>query len=949
MKTIVEEYFTLTKENKIKHGEKTVVFLMVGAFYEVYAIKINDKHFNGSDICEISDYCDLSISNKQSHYKSFPVYMCGFRDYTLEKYVLKMTDVGYTCVIYDQILEENKKIKRVLSQTYSPGTIFSLKDNNLSNYTVCIWFQEHKNNLIIGISCIDIITGKIILHEHKTENINLPNTYDDVERFLCIYNPCEIIFISKLKNKYVNMNNANNNIKIHEIYLDDNDIEKNNINKKRALNCEKQVYIKEMISSVYKYINFDIFQNLFLQNTISTQSFVFLLNFINERNPHLIKSIKLPEVENFNEKLILENHSLKQLNVISNKTGKLSNLYNFLNNCKTIMGQRKLKDILFHPSCNIEHLQKSYDLTEHCLSINFEISIKDHLQNFKDFDKCYREVILKKLKFTTIYDMYENLVSTEKIIDIIEKDDILKNKFLVPNVKDLLEFLESHFNLEKCSDETQINIFKRNVYKEIDDFEDIIIDNKEKLEKIIKEINEEMKNCENKKIMNYIKVHETEKSGLYLVMTKKRAELLFSKNKNNKYEIKKMIANNQYSIQNDYIREICDTYFEKKNELKNIIQKYYLETLEKLELFSKEFYNIANFIAEVDNVQNKCYVAKKYNYCKPIITDNKKKKSFFNVENLRHPLVEHIQQDELYVANDIYLGEKEQDGICLFGTNAVGKTCFIKSIGVNIIMAQSGFYTASSSFIYYPYQKLFTRILNTDNMFKGLSTFAVEMCELRTIIRMADQNSLILGDELCSGTENVSAISIFVAGLKHLSNKKSSFIFATHFHEICEIEDILELKNIKMKHLAVKYEPQLQTLIYDRKIKEGPGESIYGLEVCKSLILPENFLNDAYEIRKKYLKKKDVLDLNKSVYNSAKMYTEKCEICHKNKSKEIHHLQYQKYANEQNFIKNEFHKNHVANLISICEKCHDKIHYNNSKYEKKKNIDTGNMNLISMI
>ena len=197
--SIVEEYFLLTKENKEKHGHKTVVFLMVGAFYEVYAIKMLEQKFHGSDIQEISEICDLSISNKQSQYKNFPVYMCGFRDYTLEKYVLKMTNTGYTCVIYDQIVEQNKKIKRVLSQTYSPGTIFSTKDENLSNYTVCVWFQEYKNNLLIGISCIDIITGKVILNEYETENINLPTTYDDVERFLSIYKPCEIIYISKKK------------------------------------------------------------------------------------------------------------------------------------------------------------------------------------------------------------------------------------------------------------------------------------------------------------------------------------------------------------------------------------------------------------------------------------------------------------------------------------------------------------------------------------------------------------------------------------------------------------------------------------------------------------------------------------------------------------------------------------------------------------------------------
>ena len=97
-----------------------------------------------------------------------------------------------------------------------------------------------------------------------------------------------------------------------------------------------------------------------------------MIDFINERNSYLIKNIKIPEIENFDKKLLLENHSLKQLNVISKKNGKYTNLYNFLNNCKTIMGQRKLKDILFYPSCDINKLKKDYDLIEYCLSIDFE-------------------------------------------------------------------------------------------------------------------------------------------------------------------------------------------------------------------------------------------------------------------------------------------------------------------------------------------------------------------------------------------------------------------------------------------------------------------------------------------------------------------------------------------------------------------------------------------------
>ena len=265
---------------------------------------------------------------------------------------------------------------------------------------------------------------------------------------------------------------------------------------------------------------------------------------------------------------------------------------------------------------------------------------------------------------------------------------------------------------------------------------------------------------------------------------------------------------------------------------------------------------------------------------------------------------------------------------------------------MNIILAQSGFYTASSSFVYSPYKQLFTRILNNDNMFKGLSTFAVEMCELRTIIKMANKNSLILGDELCSGTENISAISIFIAGLKTFHNNESSFIFATHFHEINNISHIHNLQKLKMKHLSVYYDNELQTLIYDRKIKDGPGDSIYGLEVCKSLMMPDDFLLDAYEIRKDYLKQKDILDSKKSAYNSKKIKKKLCEICKINRSTEIHHLQYQKNANNNNYI-NDFHKNHNANLISICDDCHNNIHNKDIEFVKKQSV-SGKINLIGL-
>jgi DNA mismatch repair protein MutS len=229
--------------------------------------------------------------------------------------------------------------------------------------------------------------------------------------------------------------------------------------------------------------------------------------------------------------------------------------------------------------------------------------------------------------------------------------------------------------------------------------------------------------------------------------------------------------------------------------------------------------------------------------------------------------------------------------------------------------------------------------VNQDNLFKGMSTFEVEMSELRVILKYADNNSLILGDELCSGTETTSALCIMMSSLMHLSKKESSFLFATHFHEILHYDELEDLKNVSLHHLAVNFNSELDCLIYERKLKPGAGPCNYGLEVCKSLYLDSNFLESAYSIRKKYYPSfEGTLTLSKSPYN-AKKIKGKCELCGK-QGEDIHHLEEQKTADKDGIISNYFHKNHKANLINICEKCHQKEHHNNESPIKKKKKTT---------
>ena len=354
--------------------------------------------------------------------------------------------------------------------------------------------------------------------------------------------------------------------------------------------------------------------------------------------------------------------------------------------------------------------------------------------------------------------------------------------------------------------------------------------------------------------------------------------------------------------------------------------------------FETQLNRIIDYVTQCDILQNRCYTAEINSYCKPLIIDSDK--SFIEFTGIRHPLIEKINTNEIYVANDLTI-DSLNSGYLLYGTNAVGKTSFIKSIGIAIIMAQAGLYVPAQFLTFSVYKSIYTRILGNDNLFKGLSTFAVEMTELRNILKNANKNSLVLGDELCSGTESTSALSIFTAGIKYLSEKNCSFIFATHFHEIINYTEIKEIGSLKLLHMSVIYDREKDHLIYDRKLKDGPGDNMYGLEVCKSLNLPDDFLEMAHNVRNRYSTKSSTLGINgliienkTSKYNNSKIKG-LCEICKECEGIEVHHLIYQKDFVEENGNgngkgnskkNNKLIKNHKANLINICESCHDKLH-----------------------
>lgn len=955
--SLLQEYFILEEKYKKVHGTLTILLMQVGAFFEVYGKKDERGHIINQQIESYCNFCDLALANKTEK-----IFMAGFRDYMLEKYLRKIQDQGFTAVVYVQD-NQCSNTTRSLQGIYSPGTYFSCDQNEISNNISCIWLHEVKspmlkmNKLIIGMSNIDIITGRCVMFECENENIHNPSSYDELERFLSTYNPSECIFIHNFQNesRYTDLLNyvQSKSKKIHCKTKNTDENTKNELE-----NCEKQRYILEIYNQFFTTKIVQSLNDSIHNFGFASQSFAYLLNFVYLYNPNLILKLQEPEFENNGTRLVLGNHSLKQLNIIEdhNYKGKYSSVLNFLNNCETNMGRRKFKFNLLHPTFCVEKLQKQYEKTDYLLeNLSCAEHLKQKLNRMKDVEKLNRQIIIKKITPRQLFYLHESLLVVEELYNTIMEHKYFKHSYMcfkqvLMQSKKIKLLLEQYLDLSVCvlvdNNEGEVNIFNEKINESLDKITLQLRDDDEMLENIRVYFSNMIKSEEkNKKDTEYVKIHKTEKMGKSLVCTKRRGIVLKSlldkekkdivDSENKKKHVDTTIqllssTTSNYTIQTSQVSSICNNLLKYQAHMKVQIKSVYQDLLHELKEYQEEFQNIIDFITELDILQNQTFLAHKNRYCKPKI--NEQPKSFVEAKEIRHVLVEHINKNETYVTNDLNMNEENQ-GILLYGTNAVGKTCLIRALGICIIMAQAGLYVPCSSFVYSPYQSLYTRILGNDNLFKGLSTFGVEMSELRVILRDANQHSLILGDELCSGTEFDSATSIFVAGLQKMYKNQCNFIFATHMHSIANYDEIKEMVNIKLKHLLVRYNKERDCLIYDRKLKEGCGESMYGLEVCESLHMDDDFLKNAKNIRNKYLQHGSKLNLKQSHYNSEQIVN-MCEICKTEKASEVHHLQYQKNA-VNNKIRH-FHKNHKGNLVSICETCHNNIHKENKEYIKVK-------------
>nr|AAP92775.1 MutS-like protein [Leptogorgia virgulata]QGZ08250.1 MutS-like protein [Leptogorgia virgulata]QGZ08264.1 MutS-like protein [Leptogorgia virgulata]QGZ08278.1 MutS-like protein [Leptogorgia virgulata]QGZ08306.1 MutS-like protein [Leptogorgia virgulata] len=955
MNQIPMQYFNSAKKNYFKYGLSVIQLIQIGKFYELWHepdSPSGQQAYSQAELLvepsmrsrplevtppieQIASLLDMRIISPGKR----SLLQMGFPTYSLTTHLSTLLDKGWTVVVIDELVTGKSGPKqRAVSQVYSPSC--NLEDCTELPYVLSIYFSQDD---LLGITLFSAMSGHSIMFPVSWAD------RDKVGRLLINYCIKEIviwvdlgvgseILINKIYKLLIGwslfppepnakievMGEALTNLPCYLSYRYEN-------NNKEWLLLHIYIGINaEWFNKNYQeYTLSKIFQSTWTENVnqVNLISLLGVLQFIKDRNPNLIKNLQLPECYNSvisPLNLILCNRAEYQLDLVP-KREKLGGLLNLVNFCSTAMGKRLLKFRLLNPITDYYELNLRYkEIATFKQLIDKKTFDNSDLKHIKDLSSLHRQwaicassdTTLPPKKLSQIYHSY--LFASQLISKLISNKGI--NTQLPPSVgpqlKSLIKEIGRVFQVDSLTgdfkDVLQPTGNLTNLLAQQQILRAQLTEWAEQTSNIVFQDTISIKaECFNKegyafsilskkltKLEHYLTNASISDSSI-IVLGKRGNHLIITSPTTYKVSIKLNLLEEQI---NTYVKQ---TY---NRELKRLYFNY-------SELFSP----LENMISRLDVALSGAIAAVKFNYTKPclVLTKSQQTKGLIEAINLRHPLVEHLNTQEECVAHNISLGDR---GMLLFSVNGAGKSTLLRAIGVNVILAQAGMYVAADSFRLRPYHYLITRILGGDDLHKGQGTFEVEMRDLSTILKLANYNSLILGDEICHGTEVSSGTAILAATIERLTAAQTSFILSTHLHQVFSLVDSL----VRCYHLSVIQQEDLG-LIYERKLKPGPGPSQYGIEIMGHIINNKKFYNSALKYRKlinweppSRSESSSLTVFRPSKYN-AQVFIDSCEICGA-PAEAIHHIQPKKLRNRK--------LNRRSNLVPVCSSCHLDIHKN---------------------
>jgi DNA mismatch repair protein MutS len=953
--------------------------MQIGSFFEVYQYSPHldttgeplPPEFQGkitgplgkAEIVSSMLHILLTMNEKSKPHSFTNPFMAGFQFISYEKYRGTLIEAGYTVVRVEQKkTPKGADIERYVAGIDSIATVIEhIPTTQVSSYIVCIYIEIHATaartdeyTISLGSSVIDVTLGKSVVMEACSDHLNgnPSSALQELSRFLLAHRHREIVIYLRSLAKNCDI------AKYREWLLKNFDFYKSVIVFQTVANPEyfKNEYHEGVLRKVFSTSQ-PIIEHLGLERMYyGTISYILLLQYCYEHNETLIKQLQLPETTWSDDRhLILTDDVASQLNIMPNgeqKHGEIDSLFSVIDNTSTSIGNRYLHMRLCNPLTDVDLIKSYLDMTEELIAEpELLTGLETRLKRLPDIVKLQRKLLLSKLRpaeFSQLFYAYIDVIELYRLLSfskLAKMKNLLFKGVHVTEFNECMNLLNTLIDFEQLkhcsiydnileSESDQLSFFRPAARPHIDSIQTQITQLYNHLIAISQHLHKFMNN-RTKIELTYEKRStvvkrskklsdddlDVERVGIFVTissvnMLKKHISEIDTGLCGSIEFVSR--SKSVIEITSPVIKYCCETLETLLTQLETLLYDEYMAIIR--DMAAKNFYtSLTQFIGQVDFIKSNAKTALKNKYYKPTVLFGER--SFVKIDECRHPIVEKLIDNE-YVKNDIEIN-REQVGILLYGCNSTGKTSLAKSIGLNVVLAQAGCYVAGKMTLS-PYKRIVMRLRGDDNMFKGKSSFNVEMTELRTILRYIGENTLVLGDELCRGTEQSSGGALTMAALEKLCQTKTSFIFSTHMHQLMEMG--VEKLPMRICHLSVDNDAD-GLLVYTRKLEEGSGESIYGIKVAQSLKLDEEFIKRANEIRRKYEGRNEILSSRRSRYN-ASLYVDACQMCgasFTDTNLETHHIRPQKSADDQGFI-GDMHKNVKGNLMVLCDKCHDNLH-----------------------
>lgn len=779
-----------------------ILFYRIGDFYEMFF----------EDAITASKVLEITLTGKDCGQEERAP-MCGVPYHACDVYLNKLIENGFKVAICEQVEDPKLAkglVKRDVIRVVTPGTNMSqaILDENTNNYLMSIYLSKDMS----GVSVVDITTG-----EFKTCRISsIAKLADEINK----YSPSEIIGNDDFLNAPLDFEYMKDRQKIAisktpEHYFNQSICE-DVISRQLGTNNMAGLGLSDMPESIY-----------------STGA---LLQYLHETQKNSLEHINKLEIYSIDDYMIIDSSTRRNLELtetLRDKNKKGSLLW-VLDKTKTAMGARLLKNYIEQPLIMEDEINNRLDAIE---AFNNDVitrdEIREYLNPIYDMERLMTRISLRTANPRDLIAFKSSL----KLLPFIKRlvaafDTTLFKKMYedLDELTDLYELLESSINEDPPILIREGGIFKDGYLNDIDVLKNAKTDGKTWLADL------EAREREKTGIKN-LKVKYNKVFGYYFEVTNSFKSLV------PEYFIRKQTLANAERYTSKELDELAGTIIGSEDKLTALEYQEYVKLRDRLAGELVRVQKTAHCIAVLDVMASLSYVAVANNYIRPEISTD----GVIDIKDGRHPVVEKMTANDMFIANDTYLNNLESRISIITGPNMAGKSTYMRQTALIVLMAQIGSFVPASHAHIGICDRIFTRVGASDDLASGQSTFMVEMSEVANILRNATKNSLLILDEIGRGTSTYDGLSIAWAVVEYISNSEllgAKTLFATHYHELTELEG--KLSSVNNYCIAVKEDGD--DIVFLRKIIKGGADRSYGIQVAKLAGVPDIVIKRANEI-----------------------------------------------------------------------------------------------------